>query len=408
MSVYVLGGAQTDFARNLAREKKTIVDLFRESIPAALADAKVRAEDVGVVHIGNFAAELFVGQGHLGGLVAEAEPLLSGVPASRHEAACASGSMALLAATADLEAGRYDVALVLGVEMMRNVAAFESQKMLAAAAWVPFETDGIAYPWPHAFSRLGDVYEERYGLDRAHLVALSKSAFANAKRNPQAQTRGWSLESETGEFGAFESDARNPVFAGRIRKLDCSQVTDGAAAVVLVHARALEAHRSNHVQYARIEGWGHTTVRMSLEPKLADRSSPYVFPHVRRAIQQALERANTSVASVDAIEAHDCFSTTAYMAIDHFGVTEPGQSHRAIDDGTVLFGGKKPLNPSGGLIGLGHPVGATGVRMLLDAANQVRSRAGDCQVENARRVATLNIGGSTTTTAAFVVGRAES
>jgi acetyl-CoA C-acetyltransferase len=91
------------------------------------------------------------------------------------------------------------------------------------------------------------------------------------------------------------------------------------------------------------------------------------------------------------------------MAIDHFGITEPGESWKAVENGELEWDGAIPVNPSGGLIGVGHPVGATGVRMLHDAARQVTGQAGDCQVEGARSFATLNIGGSLTTTVSFVV-----
>ena len=143
---------------------------------------------------------------------------------------------------------------------------------------------------------------------------------------------------------------------------------------------------------------------MSFADKLRD-DGPYVFPHVRGAILDAFDRAGVGdVSELDAIECHDCFTTTHYMAIDHFGITAPGESWRAIEDGTVLADGPLPINPSGGLIGCGHPVGASGVRMLLDVVEAGRPSAGDYQVEGARTAATLNIGGSATTTVSFVVG----
>ncbi len=143
---------------------------------------------------------------------------------------------------------------------------------------------------------------------------------------------------------------------------------------------------------------------MSFADKLRD-EGPYVFPHVRGAILDAFGRAGVAdVSEIDAIECHDCFTTTHYMAIDHFGITAPGESWKAIEDGTVLADGPLPINPSGGLIGCGHPVGASGVRMLLDVAKQVQSGAGEYQVDGARTAATLNIGGSATTTVSFVVG----
>ena len=92
------------------------------------------------------------------------------------------------------------------------------------------------------------------------------------------------------------------------------------------------------------------------------------------------------------------------MAIDHSGLTAPGESWKAVEDGRIAPGGDFPINPSGGLVGLGHPVGATGVRMVLDIAHQVTGRAGDCQVPSAENMITFNVGGSTTTCASFVVG----
>ena len=128
------------------------------------------------------------------------------------------------------------------------------------------------------------------------------------------------------------------------------------------------------------------------------------MPHVNQAITDAFGRANiANVDALDAIETHDCMTPSEYMAIDHFGITEPGQSWKAIEDGSLERNGRIPMNPSGGLIGGGHPVGATGARMLLDATKQVAEQAGDYQVDGAKRVATLNIGGSTATTACFII-----
>lgn len=405
--VFVLGGAQTDFARNWTREGLTLPDLVTQTVRGALDATRIDADEIEVGHVGNFASEIYCGQGHLGGFLVEADPAFVGLPTSRHEAACASGSVAVLAAMADLEAGRYDVALVLGVEMMRNVPTAESVANLGAAAWVPRETDGVPFVWPSVFSSLGDEYERRYGLDDAHLDAIARSNFANARRNPNAQTRSWKLDDQS--FST--DDTANPIVAGRLRKQHCSQVTDGGAVVVLASRRfaARWAVRTGRTpeDVARILGWGHRTAHMAFDDKIADsKDDPYVFPQVRGAALDAFDRAGlTDVHDLDAVEVHDCFATTHYMAIDHLGITAPGESWKAIEDGTVLFEGALPINPSGGLIGLGHPVGASGVRMLLDATKQVTGMAGDYQVEGARTVGTLNIGGSATTTVAFVVGR---
>jgi acetyl-CoA C-acetyltransferase len=402
--VYVLGGAQTDFARAWAREGAELAELVAEPVQGALGDATIEASDVDVGHVANFAAEIYCGQGHLGGLLVEADAAFRGLPTSRHEAACASGSVATLAAMADIESGRYDVACVVGVEMMRNVPTRDAVANLGAAAWVPYETDGVPMVWPEVFAALGDEYDRRYGLDADHLAAISRSSFDNARRNPNAQTRAWELPEH-----AFEpDDTDNPVVAGRLRRHDCSQITDGGAAVILASAMyAAEwaaRRRRDLAAVPQIRGWGHRTARMRFRDNIRD-EGPYVFPHVRGAITDALGRAGVDdVTELDAIECHDCFTTTHYMAIDHFGITAPGESWKAIEDGTVLADGPLPVNPSGGLIGGGHPVGASGVRMLLDVAKQVRGDAGDYQVDGARTAATLNIGGSATTTVSFVVG----
>jgi acetyl-CoA C-acetyltransferase len=405
--VYVLGGEQTDFARNWAREGLGLQDVIRETALSALEAADVDPAEIETAHVGNFAAELFCRQGHLGGLLAAAHPRFAGLPCARHEAACASGSIAVLAATAELEAGRYGTALVLGVEQMRNVPGRTAAEYIGAPAmWSGHECQGVEFPWPHQFGQLGDEYDRRFGLRAEHLRAIARQNFANARRNPRAQTRSWSF----GERSFEDDDEQNPVVDGRIRKQDCGQITDGAAALVLASpARAAEwARRRGRrlEELPRILGFGHRTAPISLAEKLrASESSHFVFPHVRGAIEDALRRASLpGVEAVDALEVHDCFTTTEYMAIDHFGITPPGQSWKAIEEGWIAPGGRIPVNPSGGLIGAGHPVGATGVRMLLDASRQVAGAAGETQVEGARRVATLNIGGSATTTVSFVVG----
>ncbi|WP_211274932.1 thiolase C-terminal domain-containing protein [Bacillus marinisedimentorum] len=207
-----------------------------------------------------------------------------------------------------------------------------------------------------------------------------------------------------------KDDEHNHVIEGRIRRQDCGQMTDGGAVVFLASKRyALRYAKRQGVPFESIpwiKGWGHKTAPMLLEEKVKQSANErYVFPHVRESIEDMFRRAGmTGVNEVDVIETHDCFSITEYMAIDHFGITEPGEAWKAIESGEIEFNGSIPINPSGGLIGSGHPVGATGVRMMLDAYKQVTGKAGGYQVEGAKNVATLNLGGSTTTTVCFVVG----
>src|SRR5208282_5253581 len=146
---------------------------------------------------------------------------------------------------------------------------------------------------------------------------------------------------------------------------DCSQVTDGAAVIFLASEKyAAEYARRRNLKLEaipRILGWGHRTAPIEFDTKVAEsRDNAYVLPHTRQAILDAMRRAGiASAAELSGIETHDCFTTSEYMAIDHFGITKPGESWKAVEEGVIELGGKLPINPSGGLIGAGHPVGAT-------------------------------------------------
>lgn len=405
-NIYVLGGHQTDFARNWTREDMSLFDLFSTTVLKALEKTKLEPKDIEVGHVGNFVAELFTGQGMLGGFFGHVHKDFTGMPASRHEGACASGSLAILGAMTDIESGRYDVACVAGVELMRNVSGGQAADNLGAAIYVGEEGQNAKYIWPAMFSDLAEEYDKRYGLRHEHLMEISKTNFDNARRNPNAQSRDWTFE----EKSFTQDDEYNPVIEGWMRRQDCGQVSDGAAVVFLASEerakRYADAHGIALESLAQIKGWGHSTAPMLMRTKLADSANDdYVLPWTRKAITDAYRRAGIEGPNqLDAIETHDCFSVTEYMAIEHFGITAPGEAWKAVEEGVIAFDGSLPVNPSGGLIGMGHPVGATGVRMMLDAAKQVTGSAGDYQVEGAKTVGTFNVGGSGTTNCSFVVG----
>ena len=403
--VYVLGGYQTDFAKVWSRQGQDISDLTRETTQGALAACRLEPSDIGSIHVGNAFGELQRQQAHLGAMVAQVVPGLWGVPASRHEGACASSSLAVLSAMAEIEAGRYDCVLVLGVEEFKNTSGHEASTNQNAASWQGREDIDCTYMWPAAFGLVAREYAQRYGLDRRHLNRIAELNYANARRNPLAQTRNWRFE-----VNSFtDDDEANPLIEPGTRRQDCGQVTDGGAAVVLASADFAQrhAHRLGRApgDLARIVGWGHTTAGLRLHDKFErSREQAYVFPHVRRALEEAWQRAGIGgIDAIDGVETHDCFTTTEYVALDHLGLTAPGQSWQAVEDGSIEQGGRCPVNMSGGLIGCGHPVGATGARMLLDASRQVTGQAQACQIEGARRVQTLNIGGSFATVVSFVV-----
>jgi acetyl-CoA C-acetyltransferase len=404
--VYVLGGYQTDFARNWTKENKHIVAMLREGVRGGLEATGIDPKDIEVGHVGNFAAELYSMQGHLGAFLVDTDAAFSGLPTARHEAACASGSIAILAASAEIEAGRYDMAMVVGVEQMKTVDPKRGGDFLGTAAWYDREAKGIEFPFPKLFGRLGDEYDKRFGLKDEHLAHISAVNYSNAKRNPLAQTRNWYMTEEH----ANADDKFNSKIGGRIKISDCSQVTDGAVSLFLASEKGAAAYAKQRgiklESIPKLLGWGHRTAPIEFGTKVAEsKDNPYVLPHTRQTILDAFKRAGVKDAwGVQAIETHDCFTTSEYMAIDHFGLTKPGESWKAVEEGVIELGGKLPINPSGGLIGAGHPVGATGTRQVLDAYKQVTGAAGDYQVEGAKRIATLNIGGSGTTSVCFVVG----
>ncbi|MEX2424448.1 MAG: acetyl-CoA acetyltransferase [Acidimicrobiia bacterium] len=404
--IHVLGGYQTDFAENWASLGRTPFDGLSEAVLGALAHARIDPAEVDAFEVGNFVGELFVGQGHLGGMVAAIDPAFAGKPGARHEAACASGSIAALSAIARVEAGWSDVVVVVGMEQMRNVDAGTAAGHLGAAMWQGREGREATYPWVSQFSQIAEVYADRWGLDDTHLSEIARKNFDNARRNPKAQARGWSFE--PGAFAA--DDDLNPIVEGRLRRQDCGRITDGAAAVVLCSAEYAARH-ANRLgtelsAFPRIAGWSTATAPMLLDSKLAamPEGGP-MFPHVTRVVTEAREMAQTDLDHIDLIETHDCFTISEYLAYDHLGLSEPGKAWQVVETGAARMDGSLPINPSGGLIGGGHPVGATGVRMLVDAASQLQETAGEMQVDGAQTAQTLNIGGSLTTVASFVLTR---
>lgn len=405
--VYVLGGARTDFARKWSAEGLGLFDMFTEIVPTTLSGARIEARDVDVIHVGNLAGELFSGQAQLGGMVVAAEPALDGVPSTRHEAACASGSTAVLAASADIASGRYDVALVLGIELMRNVSAKQAADNLGTAAWAGREAQDVQFAWPALFAEVAAEYDNRYGLDPAHLGRFAEIAFANARSNAYAQTRDW--EQEPAAF--TPDDESNPLVEGMLRKTDCGRITDGAAGVVLVSRRFAErwAERTGAdlTKEAILAGFGHRTSTLLLADKLAQSAgAEHIFPHLAGAVEDAYRRAGLDgVDDLDVAEIHDCFSINGIVTLEHMGLAAPGTGGAAIEAGAIDRDGRLPINPGGGLLADGHPVGATGVRMVLDAANQVTGRAGDQQIDGAGTAMTVNVGGSFTTAVATVLTR---
>ena len=412
-TVYILGGAQTDFERNWTKEGKNMIAMLKEAVEDGFKDAgfsfdemiALNKENRVAAFVGNFIAEQYISQGHLGAFLTEVNPAFYGVPSARYEAACASSSVALDAAITKIVSGDYDVCIVVGWEIMKSVNSKVGGDILGRAAYYEKEGKGIELPFPKLFGRLADATIEKYGLDQQrYLDALAKIScinYANAKRNPLAQTRKWFMSFEEASHRGTES---NPYVGGLLGVADCSQVTDGAAVVVLCSERYL--NEKGIKDKPIVKGYGHRTAPLLFDKKIADnKGSKYVLPWTRQACKDAYKRAGLTVDDIDVFETHDCFTSSEYAAISAFGITQPGKEWEAVEDGTIAFDGSKPINPSGGLIGCGHPVGGSGARMFLDLYKQVTGKAGGYQIKDAKNGMMLNIGGSATTNYVFIVGK---
>lgn len=412
--VYILGGAQTDFERNWKKEGKGMVALLKEVVADGLDHAGLSFDDIKTLNsenriacfVGNFIAEKYVDQGHLGAFLTEVDPAFYGVPSARYEAACASSSVAIDAASTKIRSGDYDVCIVVGWELMKTVDSKLGGDFLGRAAYYAKEGKGIALPFPKLFGRLADETLKKYpDLDeRRYMDALARISvinYGNAKRNPLAQTRKWFMSYEQ---ACTRDTETNPLVGGRLSVSDCSQVTDGAAVIILCSEKFM-AERGFEGKPI-IKGFGHRTAPMLFEKKMKDNEgSRYTLPWTHQAVIDAYNRARLTVNDIDVFETHDCFTSSEYAAISAFELTEPGKEYEAVESGLIAFDGDKPINPSGGLIGCGHPVGASGARMLLDLYKQVTGTAGGYQISGAKNAMMLNIGGSATTNYVFIVGK---
>lgn len=292
---------------------------------------------------------------------------------------------------------------------MKTVNSKVCGDILGRAAFYEKEGKDIAFPFPKLFGRLADETIAKYGLDeKRYLDALAKISvinYSNAKRNPLAQTRKWFMDYEQASNRGTETNAQ---IGGLLGISDCSQVTDGAAVVVLASEKMVKELGGKDVPI--VKGYGHRTAPMLFDKKMQDNAdSQYVLPWTRQAVLDAYRRSGLTVDDIDVFETHDCFTSSEYAAISAFGITDPGKEYEAVENGVIAFDGEKPINPSGGLIGCGHPVGASGCRMFLDIYKQVSGNAGDYQVMKngklPRNGMMLNIGGTATTNYVFVVGR---
>jgi acetyl-CoA acetyltransferase len=330
--------------------------------------------DEGVV--GNFMAARFNHQGHLGAMLALVHPSFAYKPSIRVEGACASGGLAVVTAVKSVLSGQADVALAIGVEVQNTVKAIYGADILAGAGHYAAERkNGHAYFFPAKFSDRAGEYKKRFGAEKtwAAMGRWYEQAILNARKNPKAQE----YENPTPDlFTAHQSMPPNPKsFCEHINVLDCSKVSDGAAAVLVVSEEGLAKAGKKRGDAVRLVGLGHAVADLTARP-----DDLTALDTTRRAVQQALGMAGITIRDVGVFEVHDCFTVTGILACEALGLAGHGEGADYVAAGNTRRDGPAPMNASGGLVGYGHPTGASGVRMAVDLLRQLTGTAGDCQV----------------------------
>jgi acetyl-CoA C-acetyltransferase len=367
--VAVIGAGMTKFGELW---DMSLRDLFVDSALKAMRSAGV--DTIDSMYVGNMSAGQFVGQEHLGPLMAE-QLGVAGVPATRVESACASGGMALRSAYFEVASGASDLVMASGVEKMNDGA--DVTGVLATASDQEEEVYyGVTFPGLYAM--IARAHMEKYGTTEEDLSWVSVKAHRNGAKNPHAQFR---------RVMSLEDIMTSSMVAEPLRLLHCSPVTDGGAAVILCPLERASEFTDKPV---KILGIGAASSSLSL----ANRADPADLDVVELSGQKAYEMAGLSAADIDVAEVHDCFAIAEICCYEALGFVERGLGKDAAREGITDLGGRIPVNVSGGLKSKGHPVGATGIAQAVTVIEQLRGESGEVQVEGANIGLAQNMGGS--------------
>ncbi len=393
MKAVVAGVGMTRFGKHLETGLKA---LGAEAVRAALADANLEPQALEAAWVGNAAAGLVTGQESIRGQVILRSMGLGRIPVVNVENACASASTALYQAAAMLSAGLHDVVLALGVEKLHHPDKRKSFAAFSGAVDVEALQELLARLQESAQARGGaagasgagekrsmfmDIYAaaarahmQRYGTTIEQFAGVSAKNSHHGSLNPRAQFR---------EELTVKEVLAAPMIAEPLTRPMCSPIGDGAAAAVLVSerkARALGLRKPVRVVTSVLHsGWDHGWD----EPGT-----------VEVCAREAYEEAGVSASDLDVIECHDASAPAELMAYESLALCAKGEGGKLIDEGATRLGGRIPVNPSGGLLRKGHPVGATGLAQIVELTEQLQGRSGPRQVEGARLALAHNGGGN--------------
>ncbi|MCK5473980.1 MAG: thiolase domain-containing protein [Candidatus Aenigmarchaeota archaeon] len=354
---------------------KGIRDLAIEAGAKAMEDANMNSKDIDAMYVGNMSAGRFAGQEHLNALIADQTGL--NIPSTRVEGACASGSLAVREGMFSILAGQHDIVLVGGAEKMSDVSTAQATTGLMGAAdeeWEGFH--GLTFPGLYALMAKKHMHD--FGTTREQLAAPAIKNHHNAIMNPIAQ---FPFEITT------EKVINATMVADPLTLLDCSPISDGAAAIILARESVARKYTDTPVF---IGGTGLSTDALALH----DRRTLTALDAAVRASKRAYEMAGVTAKDIQVAEVHDCFTIAEIMAVEDLGFFKKGEGGKATMDGETQIGGKISVNTSGGLKGAGHPVGATGIKQAAEIVMQLRGDIGKRQVSGAEIGLTHNVGGS--------------
>ncbi len=373
MNVAVIGVGLTRFGEFW---EKSYRDLITEAGVHAIKDAGIDGVEVDALYVGSMTPGLFIQQEHIGALVADNSGLL-GVPATRVESACASGGVALRQAYLAIKAGVADIVVAGGVEKMTDVSTEHATVALAGAGdqeWEAFH--GVTFPAIYALMARRHMIE--YGTTEEQMAMVSVKNHHNGSLNPNAQYR---------KKFTLEDVMDSAPIADPLKLLDCSPITDGAAAVILASEEKAKELSDKPVW---ITGSGQASDSLALH----DRKSMCRIDAAVKASKTAYKMAGVTPNDIDFAEVHDCFTIAEIMAVESLGFCELGSGGRFTEDGETALYGSKPVNTSGGLKAKGHPVGATGIAQAVETVLQLRGEADKRQIKGAKTGLTHNVGGS--------------
>ena len=394
---------------------KTTRDLFVEAFQdmRASVDKGLEPNDIEALYIGNYSSELFEGQGHTAPIMADWVGLTPR-PATRIEDACASSGVALRQGLLAIASGAYDVVLVGGIEKMNNLPIAEVTEALATAGDMLYEIPA-GFTFPGFYATMATAYMHRYGAVPEALMQVAKKNHDNGALNPKAQfnstiadvmvakqrsaeKKGRPIPSWDNEMAFLQDDRANPMIAWPLRLFDCSPVTDGATAVLLVSEEIAKQYTDNPVY---IIGSGQAS-----DGALHDRPDLTTIGAAKHASQMAYTMAGVTPADIKIAEVHDCFTIAEIIATEDLGFFAPGEGHEAAQEGLTARYGTKPINTSGGLKSKGHPVGASGAGQAVEIFKQMRGQAGARQVDRDVDLAlTHNVGGTGQTAVVHIYER---